>query len=275
VHARFHADEAVNVSYDIGGNLEYPPGATLRKRAGPIRSRHSGTAEIAVPVFATYDLSYGRYRLGAAVNEILVILSAATGVLVVGWLLVIGSGFLSRRRVRRSAERQSKSVDLKTRDEDWIYADRAAPQLRTQRVTESPSEATHEAETVLRDARLEAAEILAQAEKERESLVEEKLAAAERAAREIRYRAEREAEGIVKNAELKAGEALVGVERARGRLEQELQELARDQARMAEKHRRLSEFLIAALEEIERASANGSANIGGLQELRDKLRSIE
>jgi hypothetical protein len=79
----------------------------------------------------------------------------------------------------------------------------------------------------------------------------------------------------VKNAELKAGEALVGVERARRRLEQEMQELAREQALMAEKHKRLAEFLQAALEEIERASVNGSVSIAGLKDLHDKLRSAE
>jgi cell division septum initiation protein DivIVA len=104
---------------------------------------------------------------------------------------------------------------------------------------------------------------------------EERLAAAEREALEIRTRAEREAEAILKDAELKAGEALTGVERARGRLEEEIQEVAREQARMAAKQKRLSELLLKALEEIEGASANGSTSIGGLEELRDALRSTE
>lgn len=56
-------------------------------------------------------------------------------------------------------------------------------------------------------------------------------------------------------------------------------ELAREQAHMTEKSKRLSEFLANALEELESASVNGPASIrdlGGLQEeLRDTLRDTE
>lgn len=226
-------------------------------------------------VCATYDLSYGRYRFGTAVTEVVVAASAAIGIVVVGWLLVSGRPVLSRMRVRRSAESRPSIVDPGRARDDWIYGDRAASERGARRIPGGSDETTQEAEAVALDAELQAAEILARAQKGRETLLEEMLASAEREAREIKLRAEREAEGIVKSAELKAGEALVGVERARGRLERELQDLAREQARMAESHRRLSKFLATALEEIERVSANGSADVGGLQELRDELRSIE
>jgi hypothetical protein len=219
------------------------------------------------------------------VTQILVALAAAAGVVVVGWLLVAGTQVLSRTRARRHAEGLS-SIDAG--DADWIYGDRAGPSRRIASQSSDRRQAISqghrrpqtmsaegEAETILRDAEGRAGEIRARAESERESLLEEQLASAERAALEVKGNAEREAEAIVKNAELKAGEALVGVERARRRLEQEMQELAREQALMAEKHKRLAEFLQAALEEIERASVNGSVSIAGLKDLHDKLRSAE
>jgi cell division septum initiation protein DivIVA len=163
-------------------------------------------------------------------------IAAGVGVIVVGWLLV-----WTRRR--RSAERA------------------AAEANRTR--------------LLLTDAKLRGAEILADAQRKRESLQEERLASAERAALEIKEKAEQEAAAIVKNAELKAGEVLTGVERERSRLERERQEVAREQALIAVKRKRLAEFLLTALEEVERASANGSANIRGLEELRDQLRSTD
>ena len=222
-------------------------------------------------------------------TQVVVALVTAGGVLVVGWLLVIGTRIVSRTRVRRSAERRSSILDAgDVRDADWIYGDRATRERRARSIpTESgevdlqgrepsPTEsAKAEAEAILRHAELQAAEILERAQSERESLLEERLVAAERAALEMNDKAEQEAAVIVKNAELKAGEVLIEVERARARLEQEMQELAREQARMAAKHERLSEFLLTALEEIERASPNVSAKIGGLQELRDELQSPE
>lgn len=171
-------------------------------------------------------------------TQTIVALDIAAGVLVVGLLL-------AWTRLRRSAESAAAAEE----------ADRTR--------------------LLLTDAKLRGAEILAHAQRKRESLVEERLASAERAALEMKEKAEREAEAIVRNAELKAGEALTEVERERGRLEGAMQEVAREQALMAVKRKRLSEFLLTALEEIERASANGSANIRGLQELSDKLRSTD
>jgi hypothetical protein len=84
-----------------------------------------------------------------------------------------------------------------------------------------------------------------------------------------------EAEAIVRDAELKAREILAAAERARGRVEAEL---AREQAHMAEKSKKLSEFLSNALEEVERASANGRASAHDLDELealREELRNTE
>jgi cell division septum initiation protein DivIVA len=216
-------------------------------------------------------------------------LLTAGGVLVVGWLLVSGRRVVSKTRGRRSAKRRSSILDAgDVRDADWIYGDRATRERRARSIPSesgeadlhgrepSPTEsAKAEAEAILRDAELKAAEILERARSERESLLEERLVAAERAALEMNDKADQEAAAIVKNAELKAGEVLIEVERARGRLEHEMQELAREQARMAAKHERLSEFLLTALEEIERASPNGSAQIGGLQELRDELQSSD
>jgi hypothetical protein len=88
--------------------------------------------------------------------------------------------------------------------------------------------------------------------------------------------AEAEAAAILRDAEQRAAEILVRAEREReSLLEQKMDELARDQALMAEQQKRLSELLDKALEEIERAPANGSPNVGWLQALRDKLRTAE
>jgi vacuolar-type H+-ATPase subunit H len=88
--------------------------------------------------------------------------------------------------------------------------------------------------------------------------------------------ARREAEAIVMDAELKAREILSSAERARSHVEAEL---AREQARVAEKTEKLSRFLANALEEVERASANGTtASVPDLHELRalrDELRNSE
>jgi vacuolar-type H+-ATPase subunit H len=84
-----------------------------------------------------------------------------------------------------------------------------------------------------------------------------------------------EAEAIVKEADLKAQEILAAAERVRSQVEAEL---AREQARMAEKSKKLSEFLTNALEEVERASVNGAASsqdLGELEALRDELRNTE
>lgn len=92
---------------------------------------------------------------------------------------------------------------------------------------------------------------------------------------EMKEEATREAEAIVKDAEFKAREILAGAERERSHVEAEL---AREKAHMAEKSMRLSEFLANALEEVERASANGSASahdLGELEALRDELGSTE
>jgi hypothetical protein len=204
-------------------------------------------------------------------TEVLVALIVAAGVLVAGWLLITGRQFLSRTRVRGPAE---SPVSGDAGDAEWIYGDRAVSDRRARRAFGEPGEGSREVphdhvpvQTMSAEGDAEA--IPTDAEHE------ERLAAAEREALEIRTKAEREAEAILKDAELKAGEALTGVERARGRLEEEIQEVAREQARMAAKQKRLSELLLKALEEIEGASANGSTNIGGLQELRDALRSTE
>jgi hypothetical protein len=93
--------------------------------------------------------------------------------------------------------------------------------------------------------------------------------------REVNEEATLEAEAIVRDAELKAREILAAAERARSRVEAEL---AREQAQMAEKSKKLSEFLSNALEEVERASANGRASAHDLDELealREELRSTE
>jgi hypothetical protein len=92
---------------------------------------------------------------------------------------------------------------------------------------------------------------------------------------ELNEEARLEAEAIVKDAELKAQEIVAAAERARSDVEAEL---AREQARMDERSKKLSEFLANALEEVERASANGSASahdLGELEALREELRSTE
>jgi cell division septum initiation protein DivIVA len=63
-----------------------------------------------------------------------------------------------------------------------------------------------------------------------------------------------------------------------GLLEEAQQEVAREKALMAMKHKKLSEFLLAALEDVEQASTNGTANVHDLAELealRDELSSTE
>jgi vacuolar-type H+-ATPase subunit H len=93
--------------------------------------------------------------------------------------------------------------------------------------------------------------------------------------REVNEEAKLEADAIVRDAELKAREIISAAERARSRVEAEL---AREQAHMAEKSRKLSEFLANALEEVERASANGRASAHDVEELealREELRNTE
>ena len=93
--------------------------------------------------------------------------------------------------------------------------------------------------------------------------------------REVNEEATLEAEAIVRDAELKAREILAAAELARSRVEAEL---VREQAQMAEKSKKLSEFFSNALEEVERASANGRASARDLDELealREELRSTE
>ena len=93
---------------------------------------------------------------------------------------------------------------------------------------------------------------------------------------EMAEEARREARAIVRDAELKALEILTSAERARSRSEAEL---AREQARLADKRERLSQFLANALEEVDQASANGSTvsahDLGDLEALRDELRRTE
>jgi cell division septum initiation protein DivIVA len=61
-------------------------------------------------------------------------------------------------------------------------------------------------------------------------------------------------------------------------LKEAQQEVAREKTLMAMKHKKLSEFLLAALKEVEQASTNGSANAHDLVELEalhDALSSTE
>jgi hypothetical protein len=54
--------------------------------------------------------------------------------------------------------------------------------------------------------------------------------------------------------------------------------VAHEKELMAMKHRKLSEFLLATLKDVEQASTNGSANVHDLAELealRDELSSTE
>jgi hypothetical protein len=83
--------------------------------------------------------------------------------------------------------------------------------------------------------------------------------------------------GTVREAELRARDIAVAAERARSEVEAEL---ARERADLAEKSRRLAEFLASTLEEVERASANGSGPVSAedvekLEALQDELRGGE
>jgi molecular chaperone GrpE (heat shock protein) len=83
----------------------------------------------------------------------------------------------------------------------------------------------------------------------------------------------REAEAILADAERKANEIVAEAERVRSRVEAEL---AFERADLAEKTKRLSEFLANTLEEVERASANGSPtdstrHLEELEALHDEL----
>jgi vacuolar-type H+-ATPase subunit H len=163
--------------------------------------------------------------LGASVIPILATLWVLVGVLALVWLLTSGRLRLTRQRRPATLQPSTKPTggDL---DAEWIYGDRAErrPQAR-------PAGEKEEAKV--------------------------------------------EAQAIVKDAELEAREILAAAERARGRVEAEL---ASERAHMAEKSRKLSELLAHALEEVERASANGGASaheVDGLEALRDELRRAE
>lgn len=89
--------------------------------------------------------------------------------------------------------------------------------------------------------------------------------------------AQRQAEAIVRDAEIKARHIVAEAKRARRQVEAEL---AREQANLAEKSKRLAEFLASTLEEVERASANGSGTVSArdleqLEALQDELRGHE
>ena len=93
--------------------------------------------------------------------------------------------------------------------------------------------------------------------------------------RESKGEATREAETILREAESQAREIVLAAENARARIEAEL---AREQADVAEKGKRLSEFLTSTLAEVERATANGSASsrdLAELEALRDELSSTD
>ena len=151
--------------------------------------------------------------------------------MVIGWFLVSGRRLLSRRRPRHD----ETVLDRRDARDDWIYGDRVASNRQARRVTaESPqmneqiSSRSHESdysETADVTVREEAGELVERAERERRELLE---------------KAWQEADAIVKEAELKAGEALIAVERARGRLEQELQEVAREKTLVAQTQQILS-----------------------------------
>lgn len=81
-----------------------------------------------------------------------------------------------------------------------------------------------------------------------------------------------EAEAIVRDAEREAAEIMARAHAERERLRDQKLQLERERALIDEKEQRLSDLLDRAIEELERVSANGSPNVGGLQELRDKLR---
>jgi hypothetical protein len=95
--------------------------------------------------------------------------------------------------------------------------------------------------------------------------------------REVNEETTNEAEAIVRDAELKARNIIAGAEGARREI---VAELAREQADLAEKTSRLAEFLAGTLEEVERASANGSGAVSAhdleqLEALQDELRGGE
>jgi vacuolar-type H+-ATPase subunit H len=88
-------------------------------------------------------------------------------------------------------------------------------------------------------------------------------------------KAKHKAATILEDAEAKAREILAEAERTRREVEAEL---ARERAEMAEKSKKLSEFLVNTLDEVERVYENGSGNahdLGELESLRDELRSTE
>ena len=79
------------------------------------------------------------------------------------------------------------------------------------------------------------------------------------------------------DAELRAHDILAQSERERSQVEAEL---ALERADLAEKSKRLSEFLANALEEVESALANGSSTTNAsdlreLEALHDELRGTE
>jgi F0F1-type ATP synthase membrane subunit b/b' len=87
--------------------------------------------------------------------------------------------------------------------------------------------------------------------------------------------AETQADAIVRDAEREAAEIIAGAETERESLREQKLELERERGLIEEKQHRLSDLLDTAIEELERVSANGSPNVGGLQALRDKLRATE
>jgi hypothetical protein len=96
-------------------------------------------------------------------------------------------------------------------------------------------------------------------------------------AQEVEERATCVAVAMVWEGVLGAGDLVAAAERARTQVEADL---AREQADLAEKSRRLAEFLAGTLEEVERASANGSGTVSAhdleqLEALQDELRGGE
>jgi hypothetical protein len=94
---------------------------------------------------------------------------------------------------------------------------------------------------------------------------------------EAEEHARRTAETIVRDGEIKARHIVAAAKQARRQVEAEL---AREQADLAEKRRRLIEFLASTLEEVERASANGSGivsprDLEQLEALQEELRDRE
>jgi hypothetical protein len=88
-------------------------------------------------------------------------------------------------------------------------------------------------------------------------------------------KAKNKAATIVEDAEARAREILAEAERTRSQVEAEL---ARERAEMAEKSKKLSDFLVNTLDEVERVYPNGSGtarDLGELESLRDELRSAE